>query len=165
MKNLLLTVALGLGVATPGTILAGSDVMLHELTPGTRLILHQPVGIRLGSATAYFQGGSVVSATELDEYYPHCALLVRAVSATSQTVPASSFRITRVFYHEEEHSGLPRIRVAGLNIGIGGVASEGYTTYYFYTRMILEDNAHPQVMYLECGHLPRKHLYRIARGR
>ncbi|HEC12375.1 MAG TPA: hypothetical protein ENI80_03855 [Acidiferrobacteraceae bacterium] len=128
---------------------------LYKLSPGTRLVLQRPVVIPLGTATVYFQGGRVVSEDDVDEYYPHCALLSRVVSVLPQTVAAGTFTITRVFPFEEEHntSGrmLPRYAGSGAGfIAVGLVLASNETSYYFSTRLLLRADAMPDIMYLEC---------------
>lgn len=153
MKRVLLSFIIMVG----GGQAAANDQQeyLYKVPPGTRLVLQQPVTIPLGTATVYFQGGGVVGEDDVDEYYPHCALLSRVVGVVPQTISAGTFTITRVFPFEEEHNTSSRMlrHYAGsgsgfITVGLGVASAE--TTYYFATRLLLQADAIPDIMYLEC---------------
>ncbi|HEC11695.1 MAG TPA: hypothetical protein ENI80_00330 [Acidiferrobacteraceae bacterium] len=132
--------------------MAGDDQLLYKQTASKQLVLHQPVRIPADTATAYFQGGAVVSANDLDEFSPYCALVVASVSETSQQVPAGRYRIVKLFPYDEEQSSLTPIRVAGIN---GWVVASGdaNTDHSFMTRIKLASITTPKLLYLDCGAL------------
>jgi len=138
----------GLGLGA----MASDTQFLHEQTASTQLVLHQSVRIPAGTATAYFQGGVVVSANDLNEFVPYCALVVATVSETSQQVPAGRYRIVRLFPYDEEQSSLAPIRVAGINSWV--VASgDANTDHSFMTRIKLASATTPKLLYVDCGAL------------
>ncbi len=121
---------------------------LYNIPVGTRLVLEQPLQIPLGSASVYIQGGATPTYWALDQYYPHCLFLVATVAETPRTVPPQTFTVTRAVYGEEVFSQLP-IHVAGLSIHVGSDGAQ--TVYLFQTRLYLQSDTYPDVMYIECA--------------
>jgi hypothetical protein len=119
---------------------------------GWVLVLQRDVVISPGRARVFFQGGRLLSA--VNEYEPHCQLMVRDISEQPQTVHAGRFTIDRVFGNSGEivHSDYIRLASAGATViadGGGDGDADGRLIYFYFLGLHADEQ--PNVTYLVCG--------------
>jgi hypothetical protein len=82
-----------------------------DLPADAVLVLNTDLNIPPNKARIYFQYGSLVSMSEIDQYYPHCEFQIKTLSDSTQTVVADRFKITRevneIFYSSKGGSAFP----------------------------------------------------------
>ncbi len=134
---------------------AGGGAYLYQAAAGGALVLRRAVEIPAHTATVYFQGGRVLPAEDVDEFFPHCLLVSRRVGEAPQRVPPGAFTIRRAYPYEEEE-GVARldapVRVAAWDT-VGLDLADARTTDYFTTRLELAGGPFPDALYFECRQL------------
>jgi len=118
---------------------------------GWHLELHKPVVIPAGRARVFFQEGRRVYA--VNEYLPHCQLIVRDISDQPQDVQPGRFVIDRAFGSTDEFVSNDRILLAtaGETVIADGGGGGGERFLIFLYHMKLHDDMQPHVTYLVCG--------------
>lgn len=143
---------LSVSACTPGNWLSGEGNMYRAL-PGGEFILHEEITIAPGRVRMSFQDGTPAYA--YGEYYPHCDLVVPAISEQPQIIPAGSYRIGRVIgqthYVSRPQAG-PVLLAAGRGAGDYLLASDsGPDWYMFAYHMSLHAETPPERLTLICG--------------
>lgn len=125
----------------------------------SQLIMKQPVSIPDGAARAFIQEGTVVS--RVDEFTPHCALEIRRITGAPRTIPAGTYRVTRIQDVQTPMVlAIPGQQFAGVgfgvNIGIGmgsvgiGAWGDSYADVFEGYHFWLADSAQVGLMRLTC---------------
>lgn len=120
----------------------------HAVPPGSILILTKEIRIPDNKYGVYIQNGEIQSYSKVDQYYPHCQLVVRKSAGDFRLVKPGKFTVTRIHYEEMVSAPIPRIRLASISGPLGGGA--GFEPYR--TILHLESRTQPHVFSLECTH-------------
>ena len=83
----------GVSACQSGLLIESSNDKFQQLSVGT-LVLHKDIHIPARQSHAVFQGSGFTYGS--GEYAPHCALEIRTVKETPQTVHAGVFEVTSV---------------------------------------------------------------------
>ena len=136
---------------TPGNRLPGEGNMYRAL-PGGEFILHEEITIAPGRVRMSFQDGTPAYA--YGEYYPHCDLVVPAISEQPQIIPAGSYRIGRVI-GQTHYVSRPQAGPVLLAAAQGGselLASSSDSFWYMFAyHMSLHAETPPERLTLVCG--------------
>jgi hypothetical protein len=119
---------------------------------GWVLELRQDVTIPPGRSRVFFQEGRLLYG--VNEYKPHCHIIVREITDQAQTVRAGRFTIENVYGRDGEVVMNDLIRLAAVGstdiMADGGNGNgEGLKIYSYFMR--LHSDNQPQVTYLACG--------------
>lgn len=144
--------------AFPWLLLACGSMTIKDTTTeayipiqGWILELHQNIVIPSGRTRVFFQEGRLLYA--VNEYKPHCQLIVRNISQQPQDVRTDRFTIDRVFGTIDEIVSNERILLAAAGdaavVDGGGGGGERNLIYFYH--MALHASKQPDVTYLVCG--------------
>ena len=124
------------------------------ITPGSELILNQPLSIMPNSVSVYLQYGKLMGYRELDRYYANCKFELYSMSESMREVKPDRFLVARVTTEEEIVSReMPRLAGKGIGIGIHFGNGDGGPTAVIYTVVIyLQSAEQPDVFRLSCQH-------------
>lgn len=119
---------------------------------GWVLELRQNVTIPPGRTRIFFQEGRLLYG--VNEYKPHCHIIVREITEQAQTVYAGRFAIEKVHGRVGEvvMNNLIRLAVVGsadIMADGGNGNGEGMMIYTYFMKLHSDDQ--PQVTYLACG--------------
>ncbi len=139
------------------TLLAGCAARaLNENSPwyvmpaGSALILHGDLPVAEGTARAYVQFGRAATPGEIDEFYPYCYFLQRAVAragGSPLTIARDEFVTGQVTRRFAGIGAMHRFAALGFNTGDRG----GNSNRTFNTEVRLHSEAQPQVYKLICA--------------
>lgn len=141
---------LAVTACTPGNWLPGEHSLFGVLRGG-EFVLHREITIAPGRVRMSFQDGTPAYA--YGELYPHCDLILPAISKEPQIIPAGRYRIGRVFgqthYVSRPPQGPVRLAMAGEPRNL--LASDSDEWIMFAYHMSLHAETPPERLTLICG--------------
>lgn len=122
--------------------------------PGAKLVLHQPLTIKAGSAALYFQHGKIRGSHS--RFDPFCKIRLRNVRNTEQIIRPDTFIITSSGRHTELVAGLtgfyiPLEASATIHTRINVGSSDAPSDITEMIVMNLSSKTQPDVIRLSCG--------------
>lgn len=150
-------------------LLVGCQTPSHEgnekspfyLVPvGSTLKLTRDLTIPVEQVAVFLQGGEVIPADRINQYYPHCKFELLRRLDTSQSVQPDSFEITKVVQEIGHSVAFEGQQVARMSVGIGIIrltGSGGGRLQAYSTRLLLSSARQPQVFRLSCGQAALPH--------
>lgn len=132
---------LSVTACTLGSWLSGEGNMFRAL-PGGEFILHEEVTIAPARVRMSFQDGTPVYG--YNSNYPHCDLVLPAISEQPQIIPAGNYRIGRVIGHTHYVS---RPQAGPLLLA----SDSGDDWYMFAYHISLHAETPPEDLMLVCG--------------
>lgn len=138
------------------------------LAPGARVVLHRSLTIPAEETGVWLQDGRVLTAGEVQRYYPHCRLEVRRRLAQTQTVEPDEFIVTRVsqtLLHTVRATP-PGVDPMAVKVGFRFASDGGPSIQTLATLVDLGSNRQPDVMRLSCGQLevPPQYIRHVTLG-
>jgi hypothetical protein len=141
---------LAVTACTPGNWLPGEHSLFGVLRGG-EFTLHREITIAPGQVRMIFQDGA--PAYGYSEFYPHCDLVLPAISDEPQTIPAGQYRIGRVI-GQTHYVSRPRqdpVLLAAAGGGRNLLASDSGEWIMFAYHMSLHAETPPERLTLICG--------------
>jgi hypothetical protein len=140
----------------------GNENSPFYLVPvGSTLKLTRDLTIPANQVAVYLQGGEVIPAERINQYYPHCKFELHRRLDTPQAVPPDSFGITKVVQeigHSVAFEGQQVARMSvGIGINIGLTGGDGGSLQAYSTRLLLRSARQLQVFRLSCGQAALPH--------
>lgn len=135
--------------------------------PGSRFIVNKEIRVDANKASAWFQGGRLMSYSKLDQYYPNCKFELKAVSITGTVIKPDVFIVTRTRQEEQLFHDSEPVRLADASIGIGigggtrsgigvgiglGFNVHGSSPVPYATIFYLRSETQPDVFRITCSH-------------
>jgi hypothetical protein len=155
MRQLILLSVVAFLTACQTAAYEGNENSPFYLVPtGSTLTLTRTVTIPADKVAVYLQGGEVVPAGRINQYYPHCKFELIHRRDTGQTVQPDDFEIIKVVQETGDSVALDGLQTAQLSVGIGinvGMDSDGSSPQAYRTRLMLRSIRQPQVFLMSCG--------------
>jgi len=155
MRQLILLSVVAFLAACQTVAYEGNENSPYYLIPtGSTLTLTRTVTIPAEQVAVYLQGGEVVPAGQINQYYPHCKFELIHRRDTGQTVQPDDFEIIKVVQEIDHSAALDGLQLAQMSAGIGinvGMDSGGASQQTYSTRLMLRSAKQPDVYLLTCG--------------
>ena len=161
MRQLILLSVVGILAACQTAAYEGNENSpFYPVPAGSTLTLTRTVTIPADQVAVYLQGGEVVPAGRINQYYPHCKFELIHRRDTGQTVRPDDFEIIRVVQETGHSVALAGLQTAQMSVGIGinvGMDRDGSSLQTYSTRLMLRSARQPQVFRLSCGQAALPH--------
>jgi hypothetical protein len=161
MRQLILLSVVAFLAACQTAAYEGNENSPYYLVPtGSTLTLTRTVTIPAEQVAVYLQGGEVVPAGRINQYYPHCKFELIHRRDTGQTVRPDDFEIIRVAQEIGHSVALAGLQLAQMSVGIGinvGMERDGSSLQTYSTRLMLRSARQPEVFRLSCGQAALPH--------
>jgi hypothetical protein len=161
MRQLILLSVVGFLAACQTAAYEGNENSpFYPVPAGSTLTLTRSVTIPADQVAVYLQGGEVVPAGRINQYYPHCKFELIHRRDTGQTVRPDDFEIIRVVQETGHSVALTGLQLAQMSVGIGinvGMDRDGSSLQTYSTRLMLRSARQPQVFRLSCGQAALPH--------
>jgi hypothetical protein len=161
MRQLILLSVVGFLAACQTAAYEGNENSpFYPVPAGSTLTLTRSVTIPADQVAVYLQGGEVVPAGRINQYYPHCKFELIHRRDTGQTVRPDDFEIIKVVRETGHSVALAGLQTAQMSVGIGinvGMDRDGSSLQTYSTRLMLRSARQPQVFRLSCGQAALPH--------
>ena len=161
MRQLILLSVVGFLAACQTAAYEGNENSpFYPVLAGSTLTLTRTVTIPADQVAVYLQGGEVVPAGRINQYYPHCKFELIHRRDTGQTVRPDDFEIIKVVRETGHSVALAGLQTAQMSVGIGinvGMDRDGSSLQTYSTRLMLRSARQPQVFRLSCGQAALTH--------
>lgn len=161
MRQLILLSVIAFLAACQTAAYEGNENSPFYLVPtGSTLTLTRTVTIPADQVAVYLQGGEVVPAGRINQYYPHCKFELIHRRDTGQTVQPDDFEIIKVVQEIGHSVALDGLQTAQMSVGIEiniGMDRGGSSLQTYSTRLMLRSARQPQVFRLSCGQAALPH--------
>jgi hypothetical protein len=161
MRQLILLSVVGFLAACQTAAYEGNENSpFYPVPSGSTLTLTRSVTIPADQVAVYLQGGEVVPAGRINQYYPHCKFELIHRRDTGQTVRPDDFEIIKVVRETGHSVALAGLQLAQMSVGIGinvGMDRDGSSLQTYSTRLMLRSARQPQVFRLSCGQAALPH--------
>jgi hypothetical protein len=161
MRQLILLSVVGFLAACQTAAYEGNENSpFYPVPSGSTLTLTRSVTIPADQVAVYLQGGEVVPAGRINQYYPHCKFELIHRRDTGQTVRPDDFEIIKVVRETGHSVALAGLQTAQMSVGIGinvGMDRDGSSLQTYSTRLMLRSARQPQVFRLSCGQAALPH--------
>ncbi len=150
MKSILMLLMTFLLVSCVQQAIRDRSSPFYQVPVGSRLILNQPVEIKVGHTRRFVQSGAVMDFSDLDQYRPSCSFEVRDLRQELQQILPDSFTVVKVQQGQTEIVGQPHLQVAGLGLLSFSHWGGGQPMVARYYDLWLASDQQPNVMRLRC---------------
>ena len=161
MRQLILLSVVAFLAACQTAAYEGNENSPFYLVPtGSTLTLTRSVTIPADQVAVYLQGGEIVPAGRINQYYPHCKFELIHRRDTRQTVQPDDFEIIKVVQEIGHSVALDGLQLAQMSVGIGinvGMDRDGSSLQTYSTRLMLRSARQLQVFRLSCGQAALPH--------
>lgn len=161
MRQLILLSVVGFLAACQTAAYEGNENSpFYPVPTGSTLTLTRSVTIPADQVAVYLQGGEVVPAGRINQYYPHCKFELIHRRDTGQTVRPDDFEIIKVVRETGHSVALAGLQLAQMSVGIGinvGMDRDGSSLQTYSTRLMLRSARQPEVFRLSCGQAALPH--------
>ena len=161
MRQLILLSVAGFLAACQTAAYEGNENSpFYPVPAGSTLTLTRSVTIPADQVAVYLQGGEIVPAGRINQYYPHCKFELIHRRDTGQTVRPDDFEIIKVVRETGHSVALAGLQLAQMSVGIGinvGMDRDGSSLQTYITRLMLRSARQPQVFRLSCGQAALPH--------
>ena len=161
MRQLILLSVVGFLAACQTAAYEGNENSpFYPVPSGSTLTLTRSVTIPANQVAVYLQGGEIMPASRINQYYPHCKFELIHRRDTGQTVRPDDFEIIRVVQETGHSVALAGLQTAQMSVGIGinvGMDRDGSSLQTYSTRLMLRSARQPQVFRLSCGQAALPH--------
>jgi hypothetical protein len=120
------------------------------IAPGSRLTVHERLVVPPGKWSVYFQRSVATSFGGIDEYAPHCELVLTGPEESDQLIEPGGFEVVEVQYDRDAALNRP-VNIASSGQSVASVFDRHFVLYD--TIMYLRSDEQPQVTGLRCAHL------------
>lgn len=120
-------------------------------SPGSKVVIHQRLGVPPGRSDVFFQHGKVISRKELNQYNVNCNLNTNSLEDITRYVEPGTYTVTRTTREENSIVQRQPIRMASLSLSIGvGMDGGGPSMMFEIVKMRLQGESGANVTELVC---------------